>query len=49
METCQLAKTDLPVSRLGLGLASLGRPGYINIGHADDLRHDHDFAAMRGR
>jgi aryl-alcohol dehydrogenase-like predicted oxidoreductase len=23
--------------RLGLGLAALGRPGYINLGHADDL------------
>ena len=34
---------------MGLGLASLGRPGYINIGHADDLRHDYEFSAMRGR
>jgi aryl-alcohol dehydrogenase-like predicted oxidoreductase len=27
----------LPVSRLGLGLAALGRPGYINVGHGADL------------
>jgi aryl-alcohol dehydrogenase-like predicted oxidoreductase len=25
------------VSRMGLGLAALGRPGYINLGHASDL------------
>jgi aryl-alcohol dehydrogenase-like predicted oxidoreductase len=25
------------VSRLGLGLAALGRPGYINVGHGGDL------------
>ena len=24
-------------ARVGLGLAALGRPGYINLGHADDL------------
>ena len=33
-------------SRLGLGLASLGRPGYINLGHAADLGRDYDRAAM---
>lgn len=36
-------------SRLGLGLAALGRPGYINLGHADDLAHDYDPDAMRAR
>jgi aryl-alcohol dehydrogenase-like predicted oxidoreductase len=29
--------TGLQVSRIGLGLAALGRPGYINLGHAADL------------
>jgi aryl-alcohol dehydrogenase-like predicted oxidoreductase len=29
--------SDLAVSRMGLGLAALGRPGYINLGHASDL------------
>ncbi len=33
----QLGRTGLPVTRLGLGLAALGRPGYINVGHASDL------------
>jgi aryl-alcohol dehydrogenase-like predicted oxidoreductase len=37
------------VSRLGLGLAALGRPGYINLGHAGDLHHDYDVAAMEAR
>jgi aryl-alcohol dehydrogenase-like predicted oxidoreductase len=32
-----LGQTGLPVSRLGLGLAALGRPGYINVGHGGDL------------
>jgi aryl-alcohol dehydrogenase-like predicted oxidoreductase len=32
-----LGRNGLPVSRLGLGLAALGRPAYINIGHGADL------------
>ncbi len=32
-----LGKTSLTTSRLGLGLAALGRPGYINLGHGRDL------------
>ena len=42
-----LGRTGLPVSHLGLGLAALGRPGYINLGHGDDLDHDYDLAAMQ--
>ncbi len=34
-------------SRIGLGLAALGRPGYINLGHADDLGRDYDVVAMQ--
>lgn len=37
------------VSPLGLGMAALGRPGYINLGHAADLAHDYDRAAMQAR
>jgi aryl-alcohol dehydrogenase-like predicted oxidoreductase len=37
MQFTMLGKTGLKVSRLGLGLAALGRPGYINLGHAHDL------------
>src|SRR4026209_186169 len=32
-----LGATGLPVTPLGLGLAALGRPGYINLGHAGDV------------
>ena len=35
------------VSPIGLGLAALGRPGYINLGHADDLERDYDVDKMR--
>src|SRR5215470_9532376 len=41
-----LGHTGLVVSRIGLGLAALGRPGYINIGHADDLAQGRDVPAM---
>jgi aryl-alcohol dehydrogenase-like predicted oxidoreductase len=34
------------VSPLGLGLAALGRPGYINVGHRDDLAGRTEVAAM---
>ncbi len=42
-----LGQTSLQVSRIGLGLAALGRPGYINLGHAADLAGHTDVAAMR--
>jgi aryl-alcohol dehydrogenase-like predicted oxidoreductase len=32
---------------LGLGLAALGRPGYLNIGHAEDLGEDRSVEALR--
>jgi len=32
-----LGRTALGVSRLGLGLAAIGRPAYINLGRAHDL------------
>jgi aryl-alcohol dehydrogenase-like predicted oxidoreductase len=46
MEIRTLGDTDLPVSVIGLGMAALGRPGYINLGHADDLDHTYDVQAM---
>lgn len=45
----ELGSTGLQVSRMGLGLAALGRPGYINLGHGDDLAHDYVVEAMEGR
>jgi aryl-alcohol dehydrogenase-like predicted oxidoreductase len=44
-----LGASGLAVSRLGLGLAALGRPGYITVGHRDDLGSDRDVAAMEAR
>jgi aryl-alcohol dehydrogenase-like predicted oxidoreductase len=35
--------------RIGLGLAALGRPGYLNIGHEADLGADRSVAALRAR
>lgn len=36
-------------AQLGLGLAALGRPGYITLGHAADLGGDYGVAAMEDR
>lgn len=44
-----LGNTGLQVSRMGLGLAALGRPGYINLGHSEDLAQDYVIEAMEGR
>lgn len=41
--------TGLMVSRIGLGMAALGRPGYINLGHAQDLARNYDVLAMEQR
>ena len=38
MRETELGTTALRVTPIGLGLAALGRPGYINLGHGDDLR-----------
>jgi aryl-alcohol dehydrogenase-like predicted oxidoreductase len=35
------------VTRIGLGLAAAGRPGYINLGHRDDLAGGTGVEAMR--
>ena len=34
---------------LGLGLAALGRPGYLNLGHGDDLGGDRSVRALERR
>jgi aryl-alcohol dehydrogenase-like predicted oxidoreductase len=49
MESRVLAAAGLRLSRVGLGLAALGRPAYINLGHADDLEREYDVDAMRQR
>lgn len=42
-----LQSTFAGTPRLGLGLAALGRPGYINLGHADDLPSERSVEQMR--
>ena len=44
-----LGRTSLRVSRLGLGLAAVGRPGYINLGRARDLPAGRSPEALAGR
>jgi len=49
LTTRPLGRTGLTPTRLGLGLAALGRPGYINLGHNEDVGDDKSVAAMRTR
>ncbi len=46
MKLYELGNTGLTVTRLGLGMAALGRPGYINLGHAADLNYNYEVEAM---
>jgi aryl-alcohol dehydrogenase-like predicted oxidoreductase len=41
-----LGAAGLPVTAIGLGLAALGRPGYLNLGHGEDLGSDRSVAAL---
>lgn len=49
MELVTFGAIGLSVSRLGLGLAALGRPGYINLGHAADLGGAYAVDAMQAQ
>lgn len=46
MNLTEFGNTGLKVTPIGLGLAALGRPGYINLGHAQDLNGNYDVKAM---
>ena len=46
MKLFDFGNTHLKVSKIGLGLAALGRPGYINIGHNSDLNGKTDLNSM---
>lgn len=37
MEYRNLGQSGIRVSAIGLGMAAIGRPGYINVGHGEDL------------
>jgi aryl-alcohol dehydrogenase-like predicted oxidoreductase len=47
MERSNFGSTKLLVTPLGIGLAALGRPGYINLDHAQDLSEDYEVEAMQ--
>lgn len=49
MDLRLLGTTPYLVSPIGLGLAALGRPGYINLGHAEDLERSYDEDVMQRR
>ncbi len=49
MESRVLGSTGVSVSRMGIGLAALGRPAYITLGRADDLGHDRAVDTLRRR
>ena len=49
MDMRSLGATGLSVSRIGLGLAALGRPGYINLGRASDIGSDRAVVTMEVR
>jgi aryl-alcohol dehydrogenase-like predicted oxidoreductase len=46
MRTRPLGDTGIPVTSLGLGLAALGRPGYLNLGHGEDLSERRSIEAL---
>ncbi len=49
MQLRPLGSTSFLVSPIGLGMAALGRPGYINLGHHQDISKGHDISAMKSR
>ena len=49
MDVRPLGATRLPVTRIGLGLAALGRPAYITLGRDRDIGDDRSVAAMERR
>jgi aryl-alcohol dehydrogenase-like predicted oxidoreductase len=49
MDARTLGRTGIRATRIGLGLAALGRPGYINVGHAEDLEGAYAVGDMEAR
>ncbi|MET9503017.1 aldo/keto reductase [Streptomyces sp. NPDC006622] len=49
MPFARLAAATTPTCHLGLGLAAVGRPGYINLGRDRDLGADRGVEALRTR
>ncbi|MEU6574690.1 aldo/keto reductase [Streptomyces sp. NPDC046805] len=49
MPFARLASATTPTCHIGLGLAAVGRPGYINLGRDRDLPQDRSVDALRAR
>jgi len=49
MRTSELGSTGLIVTPVGLGLAALGRPAYINLGRATDLGTERSIVELEQR
>ncbi|MHA5047445.1 aldo/keto reductase [Streptomyces sp. SD15] len=49
MPFARLASATTPTAHIGLGLAAVGRPGYINLGREDDLPAVRSVDALRER
>ncbi|MFJ5309026.1 aldo/keto reductase [Streptomyces sp. NPDC088350] len=49
MPFARLATATTPTSHLGLGLAAVGRPGYINLGRESDLGENRSVETLRTR
>ncbi|MEU7056544.1 aldo/keto reductase [Streptomyces sp. NPDC046197] len=49
MPFARLASATTPTSHIGLGLAAVGRPGYINLGREQDLPAHRGVDALRER
>ncbi|MGW7662594.1 aldo/keto reductase [Streptomyces sp. NPDC054756] len=49
MPFARLATATTPTCHIGLGLAAVGRPGYINLGRDEDLGADRSVEALRAR
>src|SRR5437762_13924273 len=49
MECRPFGRTGLSVTRIGFGLAAVGRPGYITLGRDHDLGQDRSVEALERR
>ncbi|KAB1150669.1 aldo/keto reductase [Streptomyces luteolifulvus] len=49
MPFSRLATATTPTAHIGLGLAAVGRPGYINLGREQDLPAERSVDALRAR
>ncbi len=47
MRRIELGRGGPSITPIGLGLAALGRPGYLNVGHGRDLPDDRSVEGMR--